>query len=119
MKTEEITFKDLHKGQLESLKEMYIERRINAMKESELRQFVKDVLDLQIKSTVGNQEEKEVWKEMKDFFQDDFYKILEEIIKITNRDDNALEGEQEEQKKRLELLERRKTEEEHKIEDMW
>ncbi len=101
------------------LKETYIESRVKAMSEKELRKFAREVLDLQVRGTVGNEEEREVWKEMKDHFNDDFEKIIKEIIKIKKNEDITLDGEQEEFKQRLELLENRKVEENHKNKDMW
>ena len=74
MNKEEITFKDLNKHQLEVLKETYIKSRLEMMNESDLRKFVKEVLELQVNGTVGNEEEKEIWKEMKEYFKGDFEK---------------------------------------------
>ena len=72
MKNAEITFKDLTTSQLNALKELFIESRVDSMTEESLRAFVKEVLELQVTGTVGNEEEKEVWKEMRDHFKNDF-----------------------------------------------
>ena len=50
------------------------------MSENELRKFVKEVLELQVRGTVGSEEEREVWKEMKDYFKDDFEKKIQEVV---------------------------------------
>ena len=119
MKTVEISFRDLTKGQLDMLKELYIESRVNAMSEEELKKFVKETLDLQIKGTVGNEEEIEVWEEMQEHFNENFEKTIKEVIKIKKVEDVTIDQEQEDFKKRLELLEERKGEESKKNEDMW
>ena len=67
MSSEEINFKDLSKPELDNLKDLYVENRLSKMTESDLRSFVKGAIEDQIKGTVGNEEEKEVWLEMKDY----------------------------------------------------
>ena len=119
MKSIEISFKDLSKGQLDVLKELYIESRVNAMTVEELRKFVKEMLELQIKGTVGNEEEVEVWKEIKEHFNENFEKTLKEVIKIKKIEDITIDQEQEDFKKRLELLEQRKEQDTQRSEDMW
>ena len=119
MKAVEISFKDLTKGQLDMLKELYIESRVNKMSEKELRKFAREVLDLQARGTVGNEEEQEVWKEMKEHFHDAFEKTIKEVIAIKKVEDVTIDDEQEDFKKRLELLEERKEEENQKNQDMW
>mgnify|MGYP001158235741 CR=1 FL=1 len=116
---EKITHKDLTKKQLESLKDAYLDNRVNSMREDDLRKFVKEVLELQIRGTVGNEEEKEVWKEMKDFFKDDFEKKIKIAIKENEMEELILSPEEEEFKKRLETLEQRKSEQENANKDMW
>ena len=119
MKTVEISYKDLTKGQLDMLKDLYIESRVNEMSEQELKKFVKEILDLQIKGTVGNEEEVEVWKEMDEHFNENFERTIKEVLKVKKVEDVTIDQEQEDFKKRLELLEQRKEEESHKNEDMW
>tara|TARA_B100000214_G_scaffold241825_1_gene177131 strand:- start:187 stop:396 length:210 start_codon:yes stop_codon:yes gene_type:complete len=67
---EEITYKDLSKTELDTLKDMYITSRVSNMTESDLRQFVKEIIIDQIKGTVGNAEEREAWEEIKDHFSE-------------------------------------------------
>ena len=119
MKTVEISFKDLTKGQLEILKDMYIESRVNAMSEEDLRKSVTEMLDLHVRGTVGNAEEREVWKEMQEHFDNDFEKKIKEVLKAKGAEEVTIDPEQEDFKKRLELLEQRKAEESKKSEDMW
>ena len=78
MTKDEISYKDLSKLQLENLKDIYVETRISKMLEEDLRKFVRTSIDDQIKGTVGNEEEREAWNEMKEHFQDDLSaKIIE------------------------------------------
>ena len=119
MKEEEISFKSLTNLQLDALKEIYIESRLTQMSEIELRKCAREVLELQVQGTVGNEEEKEVWKDMKSHFADDFLRKIKEVIKAKGSKEISLDNEQEDFKKRLELLEQRKQEESQKTEDMW
>ncbi len=119
MTNEEISFKDLTRDQLSNLKETYINLRIDSMSEKQLKDFARDVIDLQVNGTVGNQEEKEIWKEMKEFFKDDFETKIKEVIKLKGSANEILSPEQEELNKRLELLEQRKKEKSEQNTDMW
>ena len=121
MKKAEITFQDLSKVQLDALKEVYIESRLNTMSEVDLRKFAKEVLELQVQGTVVNEEEREIWKEMKEHFKDDFYQKIKEVKKIKGIKEEILEDdiEKEDFKKRLEILEKRSKEESKKSNDMW
>ena len=119
-KSEEFSFKDLSKGQLDALKEIYIDSRLNAMSIEELREFAKEVLSLQIMGTVGNEEEREVWKEMKQHFENNFSVKVKEVIKAKGAQEVLVEQEEDDFKRRLELLEQRKTEKSQKSKkDMW
>ena len=119
MKAEEISFKDLSKGQLDTLKDIYIDNRIKTMTELELRKFAREVLELQVRGTVGNDEEREVWKEMKEHFDQDFEKTIKEIIQTRGAEEVNVDPEKEDFRKRLELLEQRKQEESKLNDDMW
>ena len=118
-KKEEITYKDLSENELETLKDMYISSRLNSMTENDLRQFVKELFIDQIKGTVGNAEEKEVWEERKEHFSEDFDKrILEDKSKCTKNTKVELKTpDQIEFDKRLSLLKQQK--EENSSSDMW
>ena len=80
---EELNYKDLTEKELDTLKDMYISSRVNSMTESDLREFVKEIIIDQIKGTVGNAEEKEAWEEIKDHFHEDFNKKILDLNKIS------------------------------------
>ena len=117
-KSIEISYKDLSSKQLENLKDIYIESRVLSMSENDLKEFVRMIISDQIKGTIGNEEEKEAWKEMKDFFLDDFEQRIKDIIK-TNKKEDEVPPEQLELQKRIEILEQRKKEKGEQNEDMW
>ena len=116
---DELTYKDLSKYELDTLKDMYISSRIESMTENDLRMFVKEIIIDQIKGTVGNAEEKEAWEEIKDHFSQDLSKKIVEVKKICNKG-NKMElksPEEIECDKRLGLL--KKQESEKSTKDMW
>ena len=119
VKSEEISFKDLTKAQLDALKGLYIDSRLESMSDIELRKFVREVLDLQVRGTVGNEEEREVWKEIKEYFDETFEQKIKEIIKAKGSQELSSPPEEEEFQKRLDVLEQRKKEESPIKEDMW
>ena len=89
MKKNKFNYSDFSRKELESLKEYYITEKVNNMNESELRQFANEVISHQIKHTIGDEEEKEAWEEIENFFNDNFEFILEGIKKkfeTTNKD---------------------------------
>ena len=117
MSNEEINFKDLNDLELDKLKDIYVESRSKNMSEDDLRNFFRISIEDQIKGTVGNQEEKEAWLEMKEYFKDDFQdKIL--FVRKGNQVEQ-LTPEEEELEKRKNLLEKRRNEKDSKSEDMW
>jgi len=81
MKKNKINYSDFSKKELESLKEYYITEKVKSMNESELRQFASEIISHQVKNTIGDEEEKEAWEEINNFFSDDFEFILEGIKK--------------------------------------
>ena len=81
MKKNKINYSDFSKKALDSLKEHYITEKVKSMNESELRQFANEILSHQVKNTIGDEEEKEAWEEMENFFSDNFELILEGIKK--------------------------------------
>ncbi len=119
MKNEEISFKDLTKAQLDDLKDAYIDSRVGSMSEVDLRHFVREVLDLQVRGTVGNEEEREIWKEMKDHFADNFEQKIKAVLNLKGSKKEIILPEGSEFEKRLQLLEQRKLEECKENEDMW
>ena len=114
-----MNYKNLTQEQLESLKSIYINNRIDSMSEDVLRTFAKEVLELQVRGTVGNEEEREVWKEMKEYFQEDFEQKIKAIITVKESKEVGIDQEQKEFTERLKLLEQRKEEATQENEDMW
>ena len=116
---EELTYKDLSNKELDTLKDMYISSRVNSMTESDLRNFVKEIIIDQIKGTVGNAEEKEAWEEIKDHFSEDLSKKILEVKEKSNKNPNVEQKSQEEIEfdRRLGLLKQQQEDESSK--DMW
>ncbi len=117
MKKKSIIYSDLSKNQLESLKEHYIQRKVDSMSHQELKQYVREIISHQINDTIGKQEEMEAWREMSDFFGEQFEIIILEIQKKYIDDKKVIETEIDSQKQRIELLERNNLDQEKK--DMW
>ena len=117
---EELNYKDLCEQELDTLKDMYISSRVNAMTESDLRKFVKEIIVDQIKGTVGNAEEKEAWDEIKEHFSDDLSKKILDVKEKCNKNPKIEQKSQEEIEfdKRLGLLKQQEKEEES-CKDMW
>ena len=117
MKKKSIIYSDLSKKQLEILKELYIQKKVESMSHQELKQYVLEIISHQINDTIGKEEEMEAWREMSDFFGEQFEIIILEIQTNFIDDKNIIETEIDFQKKRKELLERNKLDQEKK--DMW
>ena len=117
MKKKSFIFSELSKKQLEKLKEFYIQKKVESMSHNELKQFVIEIISHQINDTIDKDEEIEAWKEMSDFFGDEFETSIIEIQRkyIDNR--NVLDTEIDSQQQRIELLERNNLDQEKK--DMW
>ena len=117
MKKKSIIYSDLSKKQLEILKELYIQKKVESMSHQELKQYVLEIISHQINDTIGKEEEMEAWREMSDFFGEQFEIIILEIQTKYNADDNVIETKIDSQKQRIELLERNNLDQEKK--DMW
>ncbi len=117
MKKKPIIYSDLSKKQLENLKELYIQKKVESMSHQELKQYVLEIISQQINDTVGKEEEMEAWREMSDFFGEQFEIIILEMQTKYIDDQNVLETEIDSQKQRIELLERNNLDQEKK--DMW
>ena len=117
MKKNSIIFSDLSKKQLENLKELYIQKKVESMSNQELKQYVLEIISHQIKDTIGKEEEMEAWREISDFFGEQFERIILEIQTKYSEDVNEIHKEIDPQKKRIELLERNNLD--HKNKDMW
>ena len=117
MKKKSITYSDLSKKQLENLKELYIQKKVESMSHQELKQYVLEIISHQINDTIGKEEEMEAWREISDFFGEQFESIILEIQTKFIDDKNVLETEINPQKQRIELLERNNLDQDKK--DMW
>jgi len=117
MKKKSIIYSDLSKKQLETLKELYIQKKVESMSHQELKKYVLEIISHQINDTIGKEEEMEAWREMSDFFGEQFEINILEIQTKYIDDKNVIETEIDSQKQRIELLERNNLDQEKK--DMW
>ncbi|MCQ9203786.1 MAG: hypothetical protein JJ845_004775 [Prochlorococcus marinus CUG1436] len=117
MKKKSILYSDLSKKQLENIKELYVQKKVESMSHQELKQYVLEIISHQIKDTIGKEEEMEAWREMSDFFGEQFEIIILEIQTKYIDDKNVIETEIDSQKQRIELLEKNNFDQEKK--DMW
>ena len=117
MKKKPTIYSDLSKKQLENLKELYIQKKVESMSHQELKQYVLEIISHQIKDTIGREEEMEAWREMSDFFAEKFEILILEIQTKYIDDTNVIETELDSQKQRIKLLERNSLDKEK--EDMW
>ena len=117
MKKKPIIYSDLSKKQLENLKELYIQKKVESMSHQELKQYVLEIISHQINDTIGKEEEMEAWREMSDFFGEQFEIIILEIQTKYIEDKNLIETEIDSQEQRIKLLERNNFDEEKQ--DMW
>ena len=117
MKKNSIIYSDLSKKQLEILKELYIQKKVESMSHKELEQYVREIISHQINDTIDKEEEMEAWKEMSDFFGEKFEMVIQEMQAKYIDDKIVLENEINNQQHRIELLERNNLDQEKK--DMW
>ena len=117
MKKKSISYSDLSKKQLENIKEFYVQKKVESMSHQELKQYVLEIISHQINDTIGKEEEMEAWREMSDFFGEQFEIIILEIQAKYIDDKNVIETEIDSQKQRIELLEKNNFDQEKK--DMW
>ena len=117
MKKKSIIYSDLSKKQLESLKELYIQKKVESMSHKELKEYVLEIISHQINDTIGKEEEMEAWREMSDFFGEQFEIVITEIQAKYNENKDVIDTEIDPQKHRLELLERNTLDKDK--EDMW
>ena len=117
MKKKSITYADLTKKQLEHLKELYIQKKVECMTIKELKEFVLEIISHQINDTIGKEEEMEAWREMSSFFGDQFEFITLEIQQKYASNESLQNFEEDTQEHRLELLEKNNLEKDKK--DMW
>ena len=115
MKKKSIIYSDLSKKQLENLKELYINKKVDSMSHQELKQYVLETISHQINDTIGKEEEMEAWREMSDFFGEQFEINILEIQTKYIDEKNVIEAEIDSQKQRIELLERNNLDQEKRI----
>ena len=117
MKKKSIIYSDLSKKQLENLKELYIQKKVESMSHQELKQYVLEIISHQINDTIGKEEEMEAWREMSDFFGEQFEINILEIQTKYIDEKTPFKTEIDSQAQRIELLERNNLDKEKK--DMW
>ena len=117
MKKKSIIYSDLSKKQLENLKDFYIQKKVESMSHQELKQYVQEIISHQINDTIDKEEEMEAWREISEFFGDQFEIIILEIQTKYSDEDNCINNAIDSQKRRIELLERNNADQEKK--DMW
>ena len=117
MKKKPIIYSDLSKKQLENLKELYVQKKIESMSHQALKEYVQDIISHQVNDTIDKEEEMEAWREMSDFFGEQFEIVILDIKTKYGDEKNLIDAEIDPQKQRLELLERTNLNQEKK--DMW
>ena len=117
MKKKPIIYSDLSKKQLENLKELYIQKKVESMSHKELKQYVLEIISHQIHDTIDKEEEMEAWREMSEFFGEQFEITISEIQAKYSNEENYIDNEIDPQKQRIELLEKNNLDQEKK--DMW
>ena len=84
MAKKSINYSDLSNKELELLKDTYIALKVQSMNNNDLKNFAIENISLQIKNTIGNEEELEAWHEMETFFKDEFENKIKDIQKKIN-----------------------------------
>ena len=88
MAKKKINYSDLSNKELELLKDIYIDLKVKSMNINDLKGFAFENISLQIKNTIGNEEELEAWQEMEDFFKEEFLNTIQDIqIKLRPKND--------------------------------
>ena len=114
MAKKKINYSDLSNKELEMLKDIYIDLKVKSMNINDLKGFAFENISLQIKNTIGNEEELEAWQEMEEFFKDEFLNTIQDIqIKLRSKNDELNNLNIEEKKPSIE-----NTGEDKKL-DMW
>ena len=117
MKKKSITYAELSKKQLQHLKELYIQKKVECMSHKDLTEFVQEIISHQINNTIGKEEEIEAWREMSNFYGDQFEVIVHEIKQKYANNESLQNFEEDTQEHRLELLKKNCIEKEKQ--DMW
>ena len=117
MKKKSFIYSDLSKKQLENLKELFVQKKVESMSHQELKQYVREIISHQVNDTVDKEEEMEAWRDMSDFFGDQFEIVILEIQTKYSDCKNVTDSEINLQKQRTELIEKNNLNQEK--EDMW
>ena len=87
MAKKKLNYTDLSPKELELSKDTYIDLKVKSMNNDDLKDFAIENITLQIKSTIGNDEELEAWQEMEEFFKDEFENIIGDLqVKMRSMD---------------------------------
>jgi len=117
MKKKSFIYSDLSKKQLEKLKEFYIQKKVESMTHQDLKKYVLEIISHQINDTIDKEEEMEAWREMSDFFGEQFELVILEMQTQYIDEKNILETEIDSRTQRMDLLERNNLDQEKR--DMW
>ncbi len=117
MKKKSLIYSDLTKKQLEKLKEFYVNKKVESMSHQELKKYVQEIIFHQVNDTIDKEEEMEAWREMSEFFGEQFEIIILEMQSKYSDEQNYSNNEIDPQKQRIELLERNNSDQDKK--DMW
>ena len=117
MKKKSPIYSDLSKKQLENLKEIYVKKKVESMSHQELQQYVQEIISHQVNDTIDKEEEMEAWREMSEFFGEQFEIIILEVQTKYIDEKIDIDNDIDPQKQRIDLLERNNLDQEKK--DMW
>ena len=117
MKKKSFIYSDLSKKQLEKLKEFYIQKKVESMTHQDLKKYVLEIISHQINDTIDKEEEMEAWREMSDFFGEQFELVILEMQTQYIDEKNILETEIDSRTQRMDFLERNNLDQEKR--DMW
>ena len=87
------------------------------MSHQDLKEFVQEIISHQINDTIGKEEELEAWREISNFYGDQFDIIIHEIKQKYPNNEYTQNFEEDTKEHRLELLEKNSIEKEKQ--DMW
>ena len=114
MAKKQLNYKDLSPKELELLKEIYVNQKVDSMNNNDLKNFATENISLQINSTIGEEEELEAWQEMEEFFKDEFESKIRDIKIKMDLQNESMKNDSEQQINNL-----TETKQEEKISDMW
>jgi hypothetical protein len=117
MKKKSFNYSDLSKKQLENLKEIYVKKKVESMSHQELQQYVQEIISHQVNDTIDKEEEMEAWREMSEFFGEQFEIIILKVQTKYIDEKIDIDNDIDPQKQRIDLLERNNLDQEKK--DMW